>query len=150
MVHVNVSSAGLGGRSNKPDNSPPSSSGDQQSEGRPFNRGRDQGDHYFEGRHHNEHDRDQGVNHDGGRHHRSGNNRLFYSLEERKTNGFCIHWNRGFCQFEDRCMFLHVESPNCYFQDKCRRKMAGCKYFHWDVVRDEHFLDKRRFSYNQA
>ena len=88
-------------------------------------------------------DRDNGNNQER----RHGRSRpVCYSPEERKKNGFCIYWNRGFCVNEDRCRFLHAESPNCHFQDNCNRKFNGCTYFRRDLMRGDTFLDQRRFN----
>ena len=60
-------------------------------------------------------------------------NRVFrrrtgYSMEERKLNGICIHWNNGSCQCEELCKFAHEEIPQCFFDILCRRE--NCKFFH--------------------
>ena len=61
-----------------------------------------------------------------------------YQREERKSNGFCVLWNRGYCKYKEFCRFSHEESPYCIFQENCRRKQT-CRYFHEDMS----FLDQR-------
>ena len=75
---------------------------------------------------------------------------MFYSLEERKKNGYCIYWNGGLCKYEELCKYSHVESPNCYFQENCRRKLNGCKFFHRDMMHDASFLGQQRFQHNRV
>ena len=78
------------------------------------------------------------------------NTPVFYTPDVRKSNGFCIKWNQGNCFYEDRCKFLHEESPVCFFKENCNRKFTGCRFFHEDVVSGNDFLDQRRFSHNQS
>ena len=52
-----------------------------------------------------------------------------FSREDRRDNGFCVHWNNGNCIYEEFCRFLHEESPLCHFQENCMRKDT-CRYFH--------------------
>ena len=42
----------------------------------------------------------------------------------------CIYWNKGSCANGDRCRFSHVEIPECYYQDRCRK--SRCPWYHYD------------------
>ena len=59
-----------------------------------------------------------------------------YSYQERRSNGFCIFWNQGNCQYSDGFKFLHEESPECYYGDRCNRK-SFCTFFHADVFESQ-------------
>ena len=44
-------------------------------------------------------------------------------------SGYCIHWNRGHCKFDDmKCNFIHRNIPPCKFQERCYK--PECKFFH--------------------
>ena len=62
-----------------------------------------------------------------------------FAPQVRRENGFCRHWNRGYCPYEERCKFLHEESPECYFGDNCSRKSV-CRFFHADLFRSQQFF----------
>ena len=51
-----------------------------------------------------------------------------YSKEERKSNGICINWNMGACEYYELCKFSHVELEECKFANFCYRQ--NCKYWH--------------------
>ena len=64
-----------------------------------------------------------------------------------KKKGFCVYWNRGHCNFDDRtCFYEHKNIPACRFQDRCYK--SGCKFYH-DVVGKFPFLELSKFSRNQ-
>ena len=83
-------------------------------------------------RNRNKEDREQRRSRNGDREQFERNNSRrpkCYSREERRSNGCCVHWNKGYCSYEEFCRFLHEESPMCNFQQNCRRKET-CRYFH--------------------
>ena len=51
-----------------------------------------------------------------------------YSNEERKSNGICINWNKGNCDFFELCKFSHDQLEECKFAYFCSRQ--NCKYWH--------------------
>ena len=73
---------------------------------------------------------DRDIREDG-----STTRRRLPSNDEKRNNGFCMYWNRGYCQHDDLCLFLHEEAPHCHFQEHCRRPQS-CRFFH------ESFLDQ--------
>ena len=52
----------------------------------------------------------------------------FYSMEERSTNGICINWNKGSCEYFELCKYSHTEIQECKFANFCSR--SNCKYWH--------------------
>ena len=62
------------------------------------------------------------------------------SFQVRKPKEFCTYWNRGYCKFGDECFKAHVESPYCFFQERCKRRDT-CQFFHANVANN--FLYRR-------
>ena len=53
-----------------------------------------------------------------------------YSNDEKAANGFCRNWNNSTCDYGDNaCRFLHKESPDCRYQNRCRN-ISSCRFFH--------------------
>ena len=47
----------------------------------------------------------------------------------KSKSGYCIYWNRGHCNFQDRkCRFIHQNIPACRYQERCSK--PECKFFH--------------------
>ena len=81
------------------------------------------------------------------------NPRLF-SRQEKQNNGYCRFWNNGYCRMGDICKYLHEESPECYYQDRCQDNK--CVYYHCMVFlaqgysyRDEDFPELQRTFQNR-
>ena len=51
-----------------------------------------------------------------------------FSRKERETNGICLNWNKGYCEFSELCKFAHIEIEECRFAYSCSRK--NCRYWH--------------------
>ena len=66
-----------------------------------------------------------------------------YSKEERRVNGACLEWNKGFCDDGDLCKFMHIEIEECRYANFCTR--SNCTFWH-DVDGKFPFLD---VSFNQ-
>ena len=73
---------------------------------------------------------------------------LKWRLEKHKKGHMgkiCCHYynNMKKCPFEKiGCMFLHSESENCKFQNKCRKKM--CQYKHLGIKPTEETIDDNK------
>ena len=68
----------------------------------------------------------------------------FVDDQTRLDNGFCLYWNRGRCDYAEKCKYLHEEAPECFYGNRCNKK-SYCKSFHEDLYRTEEssFLDGR-------
>ena len=65
--------------------------------------------------------------------------------QRRRDTEFCRYWNRGHCQREDSCKYLHEEAPECIYGDRCHKK-TFCSYFHADLFKNNQsssFLGQR-------
>ena len=60
---------------------------------------------------------------------RQEDRRHYYSIDERRKNGFCRNWNNDICYYKS-CKFLHEESPECRYQDRCRN-ISKCRFFNF-------------------
>ena len=69
---------------------------------------------------------------------------------EPQKKRFCIHWNKGYCPYENKCRFAHEESPECYFKSRCNRKHV-CSFFHADMLmNNEPFLDQGQNAWSHS
>lgn len=51
------------------------------------------------------------------------------STRNDRKNGFCVYWNRGYCNFGDaKCFFQHKNIPACRFQERCSK--PECNFYH--------------------
>ena len=51
-----------------------------------------------------------------------------FTHDERKENGFCLDWNKGFCENFELCKFRHEEIEACRYANFCNR--SNCRYWH--------------------
>ena len=73
--------------------------------------------------------------------------RTVNSKKNIKKKGFCVYWNRGRCNFNDRtCFYEHKNIPACRFQDRCYK--PDCKFYHDASLGKFPFLELRKFSRN--
>ena len=62
------------------------------------------------------------------------------SREDKLRNGYCTHWNEGYCRYEELCWKLHEDVPLCYHGEFCRR--SNCQFYHGNRLQNS-FLDRR-------
>ena len=70
-----------------------------------------------------------------------------FTHEERKLNGICLDWNRGFCQNSDLCKYSHVEIEACRYASYCAR--SNCRFWHNDIGKFP-FLESTRQQNTQV
>ena len=58
-----------------------------------------------------------------------------YNQKENNGKKYCRYWNRGYCQHDNGCVFLHEDAPECYYGDRCSNKW-NCSFFHEDLFRN--------------
>ena len=70
-----------------------------------------------------------------------------------RKKSFCVSWNRGGCYYGNSCKYLHEESPECRYKERCFRK-ENCMFFHKELYgqtedHPSHFLGSAQFRPNR-